>query len=222
MPQRSPADPRVGRIASQAAGTTIADRASRPAALFVAIALLLMGIFTMSWALWSLVGLPAEVGAAALTALGSLAVVYMIRGIQLVRSLANFPPAPPDELSRRGRPLQMGFGITFGTEGLVIGVVSGLLSAVGANAYLQPAIALCVGLHFIPFGVLFHRTIDYYVAGWVVTWAGVGIWLINSHTIPTVSAGALVALATACGTATYGLYLLHVKKLITSRINMLS
>ena len=81
-------------------------------------------------------------------------------------------------------------------------------------AYLQPAIALVVGLHFIPFGFLFRRTFDFYVAGWVVVCAALGIWLIGSHTIPATRAAALAALATAGGTAAYGAYLLHVKTLL--------
>ena len=195
-------------------GTTVASRVTRPVARFVGIGLLLMAIFTMSWTLWAVAGVPLGVGVGAVVALGSLAILCLIQGIQLIRSAASFPAAGSEELAGRGRALQIGFGVTFGMEGLLIGVVSGLLSANGATSYLQPAIALVVGLHFIPFGFLFRRTIDFYVAGWVVAWAVAGLWLIGSQTTPPVVTGALVALATACGTATYGIYLLRLKNLM--------
>jgi hypothetical protein len=41
-----------------------------------------------------------------------------------------------------------------------------------------------VGLHFIPFAFIFSRSIDFYIAGWVVVWALVGIWLIASQVLP--------------------------------------
>ena len=71
-----------------------------------------------------------------------------------------------------------------------------------------------VGVHFIPFGFIFHRTIDFYIAGWVVIWAVTGIWLIASHSVDP----ALVAVATACGTAAYGIYMLRIKRAIVAAL----
>ncbi len=190
-------------------------RASRPVVLFAGIGLLLMALFTMSWALWSLVGLPIGIGVGAVIVFGALATIYLMRGIGLVWSSGTFPAASSDDRTHRRRTLQLGYGITFGSEGLVIGAVSGLLIANDAAAYLQPSIALIVGLHFVPFGFLFRRRIDFSVAGWVVTCAVLGIWSISSRVIPAELAGALVSLATAGGTATYGLYLLHLRKVMT-------
>ena len=197
---------------------SVAGWTTRPVARFVGIGLLLMAIFTMSWTLWSRTGLPLGVGVVAVAALGSLSILYLVQGIQLIRSAAAFPAARPEELAGRGRAIQVGFGITFGTEGLMIGIVSGLLAANGATSYLQPAIALIVGLHFIPFGFLFRRIVNFYVAGWVVAWAAAGLWLISSQTTPAAVAGALVSLATACGTATYGIYLLRVKNVMITKL----
>jgi len=67
-----------------------------------------------------------------------------------------------------------------------------------------------VGVHFIPFGFIFHRTIDFYIAGWVVIWAVTGIWLI--------AVASLVAVATACGTAAYGIYMLRIKRAIVAAL----
>jgi hypothetical protein len=82
-----------------------------------------------------------------------------------------------------------------------------------------PAIALVVGLHFIPFGFLFHRTTDFYIAGWVIAWAAIGIWLIAMGTLPALLVASLVAVATACGTVAYGVYMLRVKRTIVTSLH---
>jgi hypothetical protein len=114
--------------------------------------------------------------------------------------------------------LQLGFGITFASEGVVIAIVCVLLAINGGYAYFAPAIALAVGLHIIPFGFIFSRTIDFYIAGWVVVWALVGIWLIASQTIDAPLVASLVGVATACGTAAYGVYMLRVKRAILATL----
>jgi hypothetical protein len=114
--------------------------------------------------------------------------------------------------------MQLGFGINFAAEGVIIAVVCALLGMTGADAYFAPAIALVVGVHFIPFGFIFHRTIDFYIAGWVVIWAVTGIWLIASHDIDPALVASLVAVATACGTAAYGLYMLRIKRAIVAAL----
>jgi len=201
---------------SNLSGTMMGVPAIRPVARFVGIGLLLMALFTLSWALWSLAGLPIAVAVAAVAAFGALAAVYVIRGIGLVRASGSFPDAASNDGTHRGRTLQIGYAVTFGTEGVVIGAVSGLLIADDAGAYLQPAIALIVGLHFIPFGFIFRRTVDFFVAGWVVVCAALGIWVTSSSSGSGALTGALVSLATAGGTAAYGCYLLRLRKLITA------
>jgi hypothetical protein len=95
-----------------------------------------------------------------------------------------------------------------------IGVVCTLLIINGAYAYLAPAIALIVGLHLIPLGFIFRRTIDFSIAGWVVVWALLGFWLINSGTVAAPLVASLVGVASACGTTAYGIYMLRVKRMI--------
>jgi hypothetical protein len=129
-------------------------------------------------------------------------------------------PLPAGEESqRRGRALQIGFGVTFASEGVVIAIVCALLAINGGYAYFAPAIALVVGLHFIPFGFLFHRSIDFYIAAWVVIWAIVGIWLIASQILAAPLVASLVGVATACGTSAYGVYMLRVKRAIMAALD---
>src|SRR6476619_8498157 len=191
---------------------------NRPAARFVAIGLFLMAFFTALWASWSFYGLSAFLGVALIVIFGAFAVIFVINGVQLFRSAARLPLPTGAESQRRGRALRMGFGVTFASEGVVIAVVCALLAINGGYAYFAPAIALVVGLHFIPFGFLFRRSIDFYIAAWVVVWAIVGIWLIDSQILAPLVAS-LVGVATACGTAAYGIYMLRVKRAIMAALD---
>jgi hypothetical protein len=181
-------------------------------ARFVAIGFFLMAFFTLLWASWSLYGLPAAAGVALVVIFGILAVIFVINGVRLMRSARELPLPSGAEASRRGRALRVGFGVTFAAEGVIIGVVCALLIVNGGYAYLAPAIALVVGLHFIPLGFIFRRTIDFYIAAWVVVWALLGFWLINSGTLAAPLVASIVGVAGACGTAAYGIYMLRVKR----------
>lgn len=177
-----------------------------------------MAFFTLLWASWSLYGLPVAAGVALVVIFGVLAVIFVINGVQLIRS-AHWLPLPSDaEARRRGRALRVGFGVTFAAEGVIIGLVCALLIVNGGYAYLAPAIALVVGLHFIPLGLIFRRTIDFYVAGWVVLWALLGFWLINSGTIAAPLVASIVGIAGACATTAYGFYMLRVKRVILAAL----
>jgi hypothetical protein len=184
----------------------------------VAIGLFLMAFFTVLWALWPLYGLPVVLSLAVIVIFAAFAVVFVINGVQLIRSASRLPQPTGKESKRRGRALQVGFGVTFATEGVVIAIVCALLATNGAYAYFAPAIALVVGLHFIPLGFIFRRTIDFYIAAWVVAWAIVGIWLIASQTVAAPQVASLVGVSTACGTAAYGAYMLRVKRAILASL----
>jgi hypothetical protein len=132
--------------------------------------LFLMAFFTILWAVWSFYGLPAVIAGALLVIFGGFAGAFVVNGGQLIRSASQLPPPSGAEAKRRGRALQVGFGATFGAEGVIIGVVCALLGMRGAYDYFGPAIALVVGVHFVPLGFIFRRTIDFYIGAWVVIW----------------------------------------------------
>jgi hypothetical protein len=106
---------------------------NRPAARFVAIGLFLMGFFTLLWASWSLYGLPLVLGVVVVVIFGAFAVVFVVNGLQLIRSASRLPEPAGEESRRRGHALQLGFGITFASEGVVIAVVCALLAINGAS-----------------------------------------------------------------------------------------
>jgi hypothetical protein len=161
-----------------------------------------------------LYGFPLVIAGALLVIFTTFAVVFMINGVQLIKSASRLPLPSGEEARGRGRALQIGFGVTFTAEGVIIALVCALLAISGAYDYFAPAIALVVGLHFIPFGFLFRRTIDFKIAGGVVAWAAVGICLITTQSLAAPLVASLVAVATACGTVAYGIYMLRVKRTI--------
>jgi hypothetical protein len=187
-------------------------------ARFVAIGLFLMAFFTLLWASWSLYGLPVAGGAALVVIFSVIAVIFVINGVRLLRFADRLPVPTGDDSNRQGRAMRIGFGVTFAAEGVIIGVVCALLIVNGAYAYLAPAIALVVGLHFIPLGFIFHRTIDFYIAGWVVVWALLGFWLISSQTMAAPLVASIVGVAAACSTTAYGVYMLRVKRAILATL----
>ena len=192
--------------------------ATRTVARFVAIGLFLMAFFTLLWASWSLYGLPVAGGAALVVIFSVIAVIFVINGVRLLRSADRLPVPTGDDSNRQGRAMRIGFGVTFAAEGVIIGVVCALLIVNGAYAYLAPAIVLVVGLHFIPLGFIFHRTIDFYIAGWVVVWALLGFWLISSQTMAAPLVASIVGVAAACSTTAYGVYMLRVKRAILATL----
>jgi hypothetical protein len=127
----------------------------RPVARFVAIGLFLMAFFTTLWALWALYGLPTVAAVVLVAIFVALSVVFVINGVQLIKSASRLPIPSGEESQRQGRAMQLGFGINFAAEGVIIAVVCALLGMTGADAYFGPAIALVVGVHFIPFGFIF-------------------------------------------------------------------
>jgi hypothetical protein len=178
-----------------------------------------MAFFTVLWASWSFYGLSALLGVALIVIFGAFAVIFAINGVQLFRSAVRLPLSAGAESQRRGRALQVGFDVTFASEGVVIAIVCALLAINGGYAYFAPAIALIVGLHFIPFGFLFRRRIDFFIAAWVVVWATVGIWLIASQILAAPLVASLVGVATACGTTAYGIYMLRIKRAIMAALD---
>ena len=186
-----------------------------PVARSVAVGMFLMAFFTTFWALWIPYGLPSVVALPLLALFVTLAVGFVVSGIGLVRAGRRFP-AVGEDARGRGRRVQKGFAVVVGAEGLVIGVVCAILGARGAFAYFGPAIALVVGLHFLPLGIVFRRTIDYYVGAWVSLAALAGLWLVRAGTLPPSEVGSLVAVATAAGTATYGVYQVRLTRALLS------
>lgn len=203
--------------------TAIAETSSIPRIALQSIAggMVLMAFFTCMWGSWAIPGLTPMVGICIGVVFALFAAVFVIEAIRLLVAARAFPTDVADHDDRDdgsdsgSAPREKSgrwFGIIFGAEGLVIFVVCAILGATGNTNYINPAIALIVGLHFIPLAWVFRRTLDYYVAGWFVLAALVGIVAIAAGTTPVALVWSLVSIAAAAGTSFYGFYMIGVKR----------
>ena len=183
----------------------------------VAGALLLMAFFTGLWAAWVFPVAPPLIAAAITLPFFLLAVLFVVEGAVLFAQSGRFPEMATVDRRSRSKRMGLQFGLIFGIEGALIGAASGILFATGLDAYLAPVIALIVGVHFIPLARVFERTIDYWIAAWVIAVALTGILLIGFTSAAPAFVSALVGIGTALGTSVYGIYLLTVKRSVLVR-----
>ncbi|MFF1879668.1 hypothetical protein [Leifsonia sp. NPDC058230] len=198
------------------ATTSIRSDIPRAGVQGVAGGLLLMGFFTVLWGSWATAGVPLAAGIAISVVFFAFALAFIVNGILLFVAARRFPVVPTDERRAKTRNIGARFGIIFGIEGVLIGVMSAILGATGNDEYINGAIAVIVGLHFLPLAPVFDRTIDYYIGGWVVLAGIVGIVLIATGAVTVEQSWTIVSLATAGGTTVYGIYMLLEKRRLVS------
>ena len=183
----------------------------------VAGGLLLMAFFTALWIAWVLPVASPVITTAIAVPFFALAVLFLVQGVRLFVLSGRFPVVATSDRGLQSKRIGLRFGIIFGIEGALIGATSGILFATGLDDYLAPAIALIVGVHFIPLARVFERTIDYWVAGWVILVAITGILLIAFSPLEPALVSALVGIGTAIGTSVYGIYMLTVERSLLAR-----
>jgi hypothetical protein len=180
--------------------------------------LFLMAFFTLGWAGNTFSGWP-PAAAGTVWALGLLAaVVFVVRGIQLIRAQPRMPePVLSEEDARRGRSIGRNFGLIFGAEVVIILAATVILGLTGHSDYNVPVIALIVGLHFYPLGWVFGRRIDAYIATWVVAVGVAGIVVMAATDVRPEHVWPWVGLGAALGTAAYGIYFVLLTREILAR-----
>ncbi len=77
----------------------------------------------------------------------------------------------------QGKRMGMWFGIIFGIEGGMIGVIAPLLARTGHSEWILMAIALIVGVHFLPLAYVFEVP-QYYLLGGLCVVGSLGCFLI--------------------------------------------
>lgn len=175
---------------------------SRSSVRGIAVGLALMALFTAMWSGWAY---SASGGWFVLLAAGFwiAAGLMAANSVHLFRSLRLF--APPVEVeSEEGRPAGRRFRMVFVAEGVSIGVVCGVLGAAGRSEYFAPAIALIVGLHFIPLAWVFHRRLDIWLGSFAVLVGAVGIFAITARPDSYLPVWAVVGFLMASTTTAYG------------------
>jgi hypothetical protein len=151
-------------------------------------AIVFMAGFAAAWWVMGL-GLHAPVGQLAIGPVVSVAMILFAR-----RRLKNAPPVPEASAARRGRII----GWALAGEGAAIALTSHLLVKAGLAAFIVPAVAIIVGLHFLPLAKLLPVKI-YYVAGVLITLAGVAGLVVDApHRVVITGLSAAVLLWLTC------------------------
>jgi MFS family permease len=101
------------------------------------------------------------------------------------------------------------FIIIFISEGVLIFLVINVLVNINLAQFFIPCFALIVGLHFYPLGVIFNRTIHYFVGTWMTLIAITGIILTAYGSIHQNYITAFTGYGCAAGTSAMGLYMIY-------------
>jgi len=175
----------------------------------IAGGLLLMAFFTMVWAGIASGGLAGFGQYAVLFVFGVPAGMFVACSISLFRASRGFPPLTSSADKAEGKRMGIWYGIIFGAEGITIPIVCGFLVYFRQTAFILPAIALVIGLHFYPMARIFKRTIDYYLATWTCLVAFSAIAAIKNNILPQNTIYALLGMGVAVATTGYGLYMIY-------------
>lgn len=158
----------------------------REAMMGAASGVLLMAFFSTAWASLAISALNGWGNAFLSPLVWLIGIIQLIAGIYLLVLARRFPAAT-DEQQVEGRNMGKWYGITFGLEGVFIGVASAICNISGHAEILIPIIVLIVGLHFYPFARIFNRRIDYWLASWTCLVALVALFAFP--TTPITSGG---------------------------------
>jgi hypothetical protein len=78
---------------------------------------------------------------------------------------AGMPDSHDPAAAARGKRAGLAFGIIFGLEGALIALVSALLGRSGLGDWIPVAVALIVGVHFLPLAYVFEVQVYYWTGG---------------------------------------------------------
>ncbi len=136
----------------------------RAAVRGVASGVLFMALFGTLWADIGIGGLQGWGGFWLLIVTVLVGIGLLLGGIFLLLASRRLSNQIAEADARRGRRIGIWFGITFATEGVLIGVASGICNALNRFDLFFPIMALIVGVHFFPLAFLF-QVKTYYLVG---------------------------------------------------------
>jgi hypothetical protein len=105
---------------------------------------------------------------------------------------ANMPDSPDPVAAAKGRRAGMAFGIIFGIEGGLIALISTLLGRSGHGDWIPGAVALIVGVHFLPLAYVFEVPL-YYWTGALAIFGVLGCFLIPAVDLRQLCVGLVMA-----------------------------
>lgn len=170
----------------------------------IASGLSMMAVFTFFWASCAYYGLLDTSYRWLLLIFPILCVIFIYNAFRLTRKAQNLPNQPLadlDEEKKRGKR----FGIILAAEGIGIFVAVNVVINLHHRELIVPAIALVVGLHFIPLAKVFKRKFDYYLGTWSILIAFLAITFSLNKMLDESAMLAFTGIGIAVSTTLYGL-----------------
>lgn len=196
---------------------SLLDDVPAGAARGVGTGLVLMGFFTLLWGSWTSQGLGA-VGALSVAVFTVVAGLFLLGGITLLVTLRRRPASHEPTDAAQSATIGRRFGLVVGAEAVAIFVASAGLGISGNDRYINPAIALVVGLHFLALVWVFptQRAVNL-ATGSVLSLAAVAaILVLAADALGTDLTWSLVALVAASCTTAQGLTMLAARRRMLS------
>ena len=106
-----------------------------------------------------------------------LIIFFISYYIKFYKVTKLFEAAQPAEKTPEEKKKNKWFIIIFISEGVLIFLAINVLVNIKLTQFFIPCMALIVGLHFYPLGVIFKRSIHYFVGTWMTLVAIAGIVL---------------------------------------------
>ena len=136
----------------------------RAAVRGIASGVLFMAFFGTLWADIGIGGMQGWGGLWLLIVTMLVGIGLLLGGISLLLASRRLSNHVAEADAQRGRRIGIWFGITFATEGGLIGIASGICNALNRFDLFFPIMALIVGAHFFPLAALF-QVKTYYLVG---------------------------------------------------------
>jgi hypothetical protein len=151
-------------------------------------------ILTLFGALWCIVALafwPAR-PAWGIPAASAATLLLLVVCILRLAASAQMPQSNDPAAAAKGKRAGMIFGIAFGVEAGLIALSSSLLARSGLGEWIPVAVALIVGVHFLPLAYVFEVPL-YYWTGALTVLGVLGCLLIHSISLRLLCVGLVMA-----------------------------
>jgi hypothetical protein len=184
----------------------------------IASGLLMMAIFTFFWASCAYYGLLDSSYRWLLSIFPISCVIFIYNAFRLIKEARNLPGLPLEDQDGEKKRTKR-FRYIFAGEGIGIYIAVLVVTNLHHAELTVPAIALVVGLHFIPLAKLFKRKFDYFLAAWSILIAFLAFNFSLNKTLSESEVLAFTGIGMSVSTTVYGL-----KMILAARetLNLLS
>lgn len=152
----------------------------------------ILALFGGFWCIDSLAFWPARPGWGISVASAATFILLVLCGLRWMGS-AKLPDSHDPRAVADGKRAGILFGAIFATEGGLIGLISAWLGRSGLGDWIPVAIALIVGVHFLPLAYVF-RVPLYYWTGGIAVFGTLGCLLVHAIGPRSLCVGLLMAI----------------------------